>query len=392
VAGPLTGLRVIEVGGIGPGPFCGMMLSDMGAEVIRVERGSDAADSPPSVDPLLRGRRSIALDLKNPQGVEALLRLVDRCDALFEGFRPGVAERLGIGPAVCLARNAKLVYGRMTGWGQQGPLATVAGHDINYIALSGALHAIGTAGGKPVPPLNLVGDFGGGGMLLAFGMVCALLEAQRSGKGQVVDAAMVDGALAQMSLSFGMLAAGQYPDGPGRSPLAGAMPYYDTYQTADGQFVAIGSLEPQFFQLLMEATGIPLADFSDAGVGSLADLPTIARDVNRAKWPPLRSLLERAFRSKTRAEWCALLEGTDVCFAPVLALAEVAEHHHIKARNSVIEVAGVPQNAPAPRFSRTQPGTPQAPRPRGQDTDELLALAGYTNAEILALRDSGVVG
>jgi alpha-methylacyl-CoA racemase len=392
MSGPLTGRRFIEVGGIGPAPFCGMMLSDMGAEVIRVERCDAAPGSPPSMDPLLRGRKSIALDLKQADGVEALLRLADQSDALYEGFRPGVAERLGIGPDTCLARNPKLVYGRMTGWGQQGPLARVAGHDINYIALSGALHAIGTMDGKPVPPLNLVGDFGGGGMLLAFGMLCALLEVQRSGRGQVVDAAMVDGALAQMSLSFGMLAAGQYPDGPGRSPLSGAMPFYDTYETADGRFVAIGSLEPQFFRLLMESTGIPAEDFKDAGVASLSDLPALTRGVNSAKWPEMRRLLQRAFRDKTRAEWCEIMEGTEVCFAPVLSLAEVADHHHIKARNSVIEIEGVPQNAPAPRFSVTQPGKPKPPPHRGQNTDELLALAGYSGAEIHSLRQQGAAG
>ena len=389
--GPLKGIRIIEVGGIGPGPFCGMMLSDMGADVIRVARRSASGNTPVSIDPLLRGRKSIALDLKNPLGVEVLLRLADRADAIFEGFRPGVAERLGIGPDVCLARNPKLVYGRMTGWGQHGPLARTAGHDINYIALSGVLHAIGPAGGKPAPPLNLVGDFGGGGMLLAFGILCALLEARQSGKGQVVDAAMVDGALAQMSLSFAMLAAGYFPPGAGQSPLAGAVPFYDTYETSDGRYVAIGSLEPQFFRLLLELTGIPVDDFADAGINSLTDLPLLTQGANTDKWPELRQRLTRVFRSKTRDEWCAIMEGTEVCFAPVLTLEEVSEHRHIKARNSVIEVGGVTQNAPAPRFSLTPPGIPSAPPRDGQHTEELLLSAGFTQAEIHSLKAQGAI-
>lgn len=389
--GPLQGIRIIEIAGMGPGPFCGMMLADMGAEVIRVDRQSAPPGSPAPTDPLARGRKSIALNLKHRRGVELLLRLADQTDALFEGFRPGVAERLGFGPDICLPRNPKLVYGRMTGWGQHGPLAEVAGHDINYIALSGALHAIGPAGGKPSPPLNLVGDFGGGGMLLAFGMLCALLEAQRSGKGQVVDAAMVDGALAQMALSFGMLATGQFPAGTGQSPLAGAMPFYDTYATADGRFVAIGSLEPKFFRLLLELTGIPAADFIDAGIVSLSDLPALTQGANTAKWPALRRRLEQAFRSKTRDEWCAILEGTEVCFAPVLTLQEVSEHRQIKARSSVIEIEGIAQNAPAPRFSVTRPGTPAPPPRAGQDTDKVLDSLGLSRAEIQSLREQGAV-
>jgi len=385
--GPLAGIRVIELGGIGPGPFCGMMLADMGAEVVRVERKSAPAGSPVSIDPLLRSRKSIALDLKQPRGLDALLRLVDWADALIEGFRPGVAERLGFAPEVCLARNAKLVYGRMTGWGRNGPLATAAGHDINYIALAGVLHAIGPDGGKPVPPLNLTGDFGGGGMLLAFGMVCALLQARQSGKGQVVDAAMVDGALAQMALSFGMLAAGNFPAGTGQSLLAGGMPFYDTFETADGRYVAIGALEPQFFRLLLKMTGVSEQDFADAGVHSMADTPSLARDANRAKWPKLRRRLEQVFSSKTRDEWCAILEGSDVCFAPVLNLDEVSEHPHIKARASVIEIEGVAQNAPAPRFSVTEPDTPTPPPRSGEHSDEVLAAAGFSDAEIQLLKD-----
>lgn len=389
--GPLQGIRVIELAGLAPGSHCGMMLADMGAEMIRVERKGAGGDAPPSIDPLLRGRHSIALNLKHPLGVKTLLRLADGADALFECFRPGVVERLGIGPDICLARNPKLVYGRMTGWGQQGPLARVAGHDINYIALSGVLDAIGPKCGKPAPPLNLVGDFGGGGMLLAFGIVCALLEARQSGKGQVVDTAMLDGALAQMAMSFGMLAAGQFPPGAGESPLAGVAPFYDTYETADGRYVAVGALEPQFFRQLLELTGIPADLFDDAGISFVKDGPSLMGEVNRAKWPELRRQLAAAFRSRTRDEWCAVMEGADVCFAPVLTLAEVPHHPHIQARGSVIEIGGVKQNAPAPRFSRTSANTPAPPRIDGQDTDSVLAACGFSKTEIQALRDEGAV-
>jgi len=383
--GPLSGIRILEITGLGPGPFCGMMLADMGAEVIRVDRSSARPDSPAPTDPLARSHKSIALDLKNPRGVEVLLRLASQSDGLFEGFRPGVAERLGFGPDVCLQRNARLVYGRITGWGQDGPLAHAAGHDINYIALSGALHAIGVAGGKPVPPLNLVGDFGGGGMLLAFGMVCALLQVQRTGIGQVVDAAMVDGALAQMAMSFGLMAVGLFSGQPGAHALAGAAPFYDTYETADGRFVAIGSLEPQFFKLLLEKTGIPPAGFADAGFHSLYSA------MNSDTWPELRHRLAAAFRQKTRDQWCALMEGSDVCFAPVLTLAEVHTHAHNQARKAVIEVAGVMQNAPAPRFSVSTTGKPTPPPRHGQDSDSVLSTLGFSGTEILELRKDGII-
>jgi alpha-methylacyl-CoA racemase len=383
--GPLSGFRIIEITGLGPGPFCGMMLADMGAEVIRVERSSARPDSPVPRDPLARSRKSIALDLKSARGTEVLLRLVGQSDGLFEGFRPGVAERLGFGPEACLQRNAQLVYGRITGWGQDGPLAHAAGHDINYIALSGALHAIGVAGGKPVPPLNLVGDFGGGGMLLAFGMVCALLQAQRTGVGQVVDAAMVDGALAQMAMSFGLMAEGLFSAQPGSHALAGAAPFYDTYETADGRFVAIGSLEPQFFRVLLEKTGIPHAVFADAGFHSLYSA------MNTSTWPELRRQLAAAFLQKTRDEWCAIMEGSDVCFAPVLTLSEVNEHAHNQARKAVIEIAGVMQNAPAPRFSVSITGKPTPPRRPGEDSDSVLAAVGFSGTEIQALRKDGII-
>jgi alpha-methylacyl-CoA racemase len=380
--GPLAGLRVIEIAGIGPGPFCGMMLADMGAEVIRVERRSGGTPLP---DPLTRSRRSIAVDLKSPEGAAVVLRLAESADALFEGFRPGVAERLGIGPQDCLSINPKLVYGRMTGWGQDGPLAKSAGHDINYIALSGALHAIGRRGDKPVPPLNLIGDFGGGGMLLAFGMVCALLEATRSGEGQVVDAAMVDGSLSLMAMFFGFRAMGLFDGGTGTSFLSGASHFYDTYATSDGRYIAIGSIEPQFYEHLIEKAGLDPAEFAPGVFQGVATADTAAL------WQALGSKLARVFRTKTRDEWCEIMEGTDVCFAPVLELDEVAAHPHNAARGNVIEVGGVMQNAPAPRFSRTATDAPSAPAPAGRDTVAVLEECGFDATEIDALREAGVL-
>jgi alpha-methylacyl-CoA racemase len=315
-AGPLRGVRIIEVAGLGPGPFCGMMLADMGADVLTIERstGNDTRH-----EPLTRTRTRLALDLKGAAGRETLLQLVDHADALFEGYRPGVAERLGFGPDVCLQRNPKLVYGRMTGWGQTGPLAAAAGHDINYISLTGALHGIGRDGERPVPPLNLVGDFGGGGMMLAFGIVCALFEAQRSGKGQVVDAAMVDGTIALMAMSIGFKAGGTHPDGVGSSILSGAAHFYD-----------------------MAQTGMTSARGYDANV-----------------WKAMKPRLIQIFRQRTRDEWCALLEGTDVCFAPVLSLSEAPFHPHNLAREAFVDMDGQMQNAPAPRFSGTPASPPQ---------------------------------
>lgn len=382
--GPLTGLRVIEVAGLGPGPFCGMMLGDMGAEVLRIDRPGTSAQQ--QLDPLCRNRRSLLLDLKSPRGVGVLLRLVDGADALFEGFRPGVAERLGFGPEDCFARNPRLVYGRVTGWGQDGPLAGAAGHDINYIALAGALAGIGEPGGAPVPPLNLVGDFGGGGMLLAFGLVCALLEARQTGKGQVVDAAMIDGSNALMATFHGMRAMGLYDDRPGTGFLSGAAHYYGTYETRDGKYVAIGPLEPQFYALLIEKAGLDPARFASHGFrmepGQAA----------REDWVALRAELARVFRSRTRDEWCALLEGSDACFAPVLTGPEAARHPHHVARRSFIEVGGVLQHAPAPRFSRTPPGTPQAPPLPGHDSQDVLRAAGFDATEIADLAAAGVIG
>lgn len=383
--GPLKGVKVLEIGGIGPAPFCGMMLADMGADVVRIERASAAANEPTPKDPLLRSRHSIAMDIRQPGGSEVLLRLVERTDVLIEGFRPGVAERLGVGPQACLDRNPRLVYGRMTGWGQDGPLAHAAGHDINYIALSGALSLIGSPGGKPVPPLNLVGDFGGGGMLLTVGVLAALFEARQSGSGQVVDAAMVDGAIALLAMHFGFRAEGYFRDATGENFLASAAPYYDTYQTKDGRYVAIGSLEPQFYALLLEKLGLDRSRYERMGIPAF-DSTTI-----KEGWPELREAIATAFRSKTRDEWCRIMEGTDVCFAPVLGVEEAPNHRHNAARQSFIDVDGVPQNAPAPRFSRTTTDAPKAPRRPGEDSESILQEAGLSKEEINRLRAAGVL-
>ncbi len=373
--GPLSGFRIIELAGIGPGPFCGMMLSDMGAEVIRIDRPGAAAGRTPDV--LVRNRRSVAVDLKKPEGVETVLRLVETADALLEGFRPGVTERLGLGPDECLARNPKLVYGRMTGWGQDGPLAQAAGHDINYIGLSGALHAIGRPGEKPVPPLNLVGDFGGGGMLLAFGLVCGMLEAQKSGKGQVVDAAMVDGAATLMAMFFSMSAAGVFKDQRGTNMLDGGAHFYDTYETRDGKYVCIGSIEPQFYALLVEKAGL--------------DKERFAPQMDASQWPDLKRELTEVFKSKTRDEWCGIMEGTDVCFAPVLSIFEAPDHPHNKARGTFVELDGVVQPAPAPRFSRTAPAISHSAPPPGRDSAAVLSACGFSDEEIAGLREKGVI-
>ena len=347
--GPLKGFRVIEMAGMGPGPFCGMLLSDLGAQVLRVERPGASADAH---DPLQRNRSRLALDLKDPQQVAALLDIVEHADVLFEGYRPGVAERLGFGPDDCLHHNPKLVYGRMTGWGQDGPLANTAGHDINYIALSGALHAIGRRGDKPVPPLNLVGDFGGGGMLLAFGMTCALLERERSGRGQVVDAAMVDGSIALMAMLLGMQASGASCNEVGSHVLSGAAHYYDTYQTKDRKFMAVGPLEPQFYDELIAKTGLDPNVFGGSSFMSPA-----GHDPRR--WAELKPLLAEKFMTRTREEWCEVFSGSDACVTPVLTLEEAPQDPHNQARQAFITVAGVTQNAPVPRFSRTPAAHPE---------------------------------
>jgi alpha-methylacyl-CoA racemase len=379
--GPLEGVRILEIAGIGPGPFAAMMLADMGAEVIRVDRaqsvmGGDPAHPP--VDVLNRGRRSIGIDLKNPDGVEALLTLVESADALIEGFRPGVAERLGFGPDVCLARNPRLVFGRMTGWGQSGPYASAAGHDINYIALAGALDPIGRAGEKPVPPLNLVGDFGGGGMLLAYGVVCGLLEARTSGQGQVVDTAMVDGAAVLTTMFHAFRAMGMWEDERGTNLLDTGAHFYDVYETSDGKYVSIGSIEPQFYAELLRLTGLDADD-------------TMPRQQDRTQWPALKERFTELFKTKTRDEWRALLEDSDACFAPVLTMSEAAEHPHIQARGTIVEYEGVLQPAPAPRFSRTTAELRSPPARPGEHTDVALADWGFTAAELAALHAVGAI-
>ena len=378
--GPLTAIRVIEIAGIGPGPFCAMMLADMGADVVRIDRTSAVRggdpDRPP-LDLLNRGRRSIGVDLKSSEGVETVLALVEGADALLEGFRPGVAERLGIGPDDCLARNPRLVYGRMTGWGQEGPYASAAGHDLNYIALAGALHGIGRQGEAPVPPLNLVGDFGGGGMYLAFGMACGLLEARSSGQGQVVDAAMVDGAASLMTGFFGMARSGFWSEERGTNMLDTGAHFYNVYETADGRHISLGPIEPQFYAELRERLGLHGPEWD--------------HQTDRLRWPELKVALAAVVAQRTRDEWCELLEGTDTCFAPVLSLAEAPEHAHNRERGTFTEVAGVVQPGPAPRFGRT-PGAIRRPPPHaGQHTDEILAELGLGAEAIASLRASGAV-
>ena len=378
--GPLAGYKIIEIAGIGPGPFAAMMLSDMGAEVIRVERVQAVRDTQRSNanwDVMQRGRKNVAIDLKHVDGVEALLQLVEKADAMIEGFRPGVMERLGVGPDVCLARNKKLVFGRMTGWGQDGPYANAAGHDINYIALAGALAHFGRAGEAPVPPLNMVGDFGGGGMLLAYGVVCALLEAQRSGAGQVVDAAMVDGSAILMSMFWGFKNIGLHDENArGANMLDTGAHFYDVYKCSDGKYVSIGSIEPQFYAQLLQLTGLA----SDA---------EFANQQDRTMWPKLKQRFTEVFATKTQAEWCQIMEGTDVCFAPVLTMSEAAKHPHNVARKTFIEIAGTTQPAPAPRFSRTVASLPTAPVGAGANTREVLQSWGIQNVDELITR--GVV-
>lgn len=372
--GPLSGIRIIEMAGIGPGPFCAMMLADMGAEVIRVDRPG-AVDS--RGDVLCRNRQHLALNLKDARARDILLQLIESADGLIEGFRPGVMERLGVGPDVCLARNPKLVFGRMTGWGQTGPLATVAGHDINYISLTGALHSVGVAGQKPVPPLNLVGDFGGGGMLLAYGMVCALLQTQRSGQGQVIDAAMTDGSALLMAMFSSDLASGQYRCERGSNMLDGGAHFYDTYETQDGRYVSIGSIEPQFYALLLQKTG--------------ADKQTFAPQMAREQWPTLKEKLAALIKTRTQAEWCELMEGTDVCFAPILSLEEAPSHPHNQARNTYVEVGGMIQPAPAPRFSATPAAMPTPAKAPGADSRSVLRALGMTEPQIDTLIGENVV-
>lgn len=382
MAGPLAGLRVIEMVGLGPCPFAAMMLADMGAEVIRIDRKSSASGGPfpmlgTKFDVMARNRRSLALDLKHPQARETMLALVDKADVLIEGFRPGVMERLGLGPIECHARNPKLVYGRVTGWGQDGPLAQAAGHDINYIALTGMLHAMGSAGQPPAPPLNLVGDFGGGAMMLAFGVVCAVLEARQSGKGQVVDAAMTDGAALLGAMMYGLRAFGGWSDKRESNLLDGGAPFYATYACADGKFISVGAIEPQFYERLLALAGV--------------DDPAMKKQWSQDDWPDLKMRFAALFKTRSRDEWCALLEGTEACFAPVLDMAEAPHHPHNLGRGTFAEVDGVVQPAPAPRFSRTMPSDIAPPSSPGQDSAAILAGWGFTGASIESLKSSGVI-
>lgn len=376
--GPLAGIKVLELQGIGPGPFCGMMLADMGADVTRIDRADRVSgNGTMPKDILARGRKSLAVNLKSPEGIETVLRLVEKSDVVIEGFRPGVMERLGLGPDVCLARNPKIVFGRMTGWGQEGPMAKAAGHDINYIALAGALHPMGRAGEKPTPPLNLVGDFGGGGMLLAFGIAAALVERATSGKGQVVDAAMVDGAATLMGFFHSMVSMGVWSEERGTNLLDTGAHFYDTYETSDGKYISLGSIESQFYAELMETLGL-------AG----EELP---HQMDKAGWPVLKDRFTDIFKTKTRDEWCEIMEGTDICFAPVLAMSEVAEHPHIKARSTFVERDGMTQPAPSPRFSRTEPELGLPPSMPGQHSDEVLTSFGFSSDEIAQLKDSKAI-
>ncbi|MEI6440408.1 MAG: CaiB/BaiF CoA-transferase family protein [Alphaproteobacteria bacterium] len=372
--GPLSGLKVIEFAGIGPGPFCGMLLSDLGADVVRIDRKGPGRASP--ADITARGRRSVALDLKNPSSIETCLKLMETADAVFEGFRPGVMERLGLGPDVALARNPKLVFGRMTGWGQTGPYANAAGHDMNYIAITGALHAIGTKD-KPIPPLNLVGDFGGGALYLAFGLLAGVINARATGQGQVIDCAMSDGAASLMSMFYGFKASGAWKEERRANLLDGGAHFYDTYQCSDGKWVSIGSIEPQFYALLLEKTGI-----KD---------PAFAAQMDRNSWDDLRVKLGAVMATKTRDEWCVLMEATDVCFAPVLDLDEAPKHAHNQARETFVEISGVIQPAPAPRFSAT-PGKIQGPPPAiGAHDTEALTDWGFSSSDIESLKASGAL-
>jgi len=383
MTGPLAGVRVIEMVGIGPCPFAAMMLADMGADVIRIDR--KATPGAPNPFPMLgtrydvmaRGRRSLALDLKQPAAKEVVLRLLEKSDILLEGFRPGVMERLGLGPEVCQARNPALVYGRITGWGQSGPLAQAAGHDINYLALTGMLHAMGRADAPPSPPLNLVGDFGGGAMMLAFGVVCAALEARGSGKGQVVDAAMTDGAALLGAMMYGMRAHGDWRDERASNLLDGGAHFYDTYACADGKFISIGAIEPHFYALLLKLT-----DTSD---------PAFDAQMDPAMWPALSEKFTGLFATRPRDAWCVLLEGTDACFAPVLDMAEAPLHPHNAARGTFVDVGGVTQPAPAPRFSRTAPALGIGPALPGQHSSAILADHGWSEADIAALRQANVI-
>jgi alpha-methylacyl-CoA racemase len=380
--GPLAGVKVVEIAGIGPGPFAAMMLADMGADVVRVDRAASAHGGDPGTPPkdvMNRGRRSVAVDLKHPDGVATVLELVQGADALIEGFRPGVMERLGLGPDACLARNPRLVFGRMTGWGQDGPMAAMAGHDMNYISIAGVLGAIGRPDERPQPPLNLVGDFGGGGLLMAFGVVCGVLEARTSGQGQVIDAAMVDGSAVLTTFIHGFMAMGIWQDERGVNMLDTGAHYYEVYECADGRFLSVGAIEPQFYAVLMEKTG-------------LAGDPDFAKQNDKSMWPVLKERLAEVIATRTRDEWATIFDGTDGCVVPVLGLGEAPTHPHNTARRSFVTLDGVTQPAPAPRFSRTEATVQRPPAHVGQHTDEVLAdWAGLDAEAIAARRASGAI-
>ena len=379
--GPLKGIKVVEFAALGPAPMGAMLLADLGAEVLRIERKTSVNGRPtadlfdPKIDILNRSRRVVALNMKQPEAIETALRLIEQADVLIEGFRPGVMERLGVGPDVCLARNPKLVYGRMTGWGQNGTLAHAAGHDINYLSLSGALHAIGEKGGKPVAPLNLVADCGGGAMLLAMGVLAGVISAKNTGQGQVVDAAMTDGAAVLMSMMYTLKAMGQWTQERGSNLLDGGAHFYDTYQCSDGKWLSVGAIEPQFYALLLEKTGI--------------DDPAFKAQWDRSQWPALKEKLAAVLATRTRTEWCAIFEGTDACVAPVLDMDEAPAHPHNQSRGTFIDVAGVTQPAPAPRFSGTPAGQPTPPDPEGDA--QVLTAWGFSADELAGLRAQGAL-
>jgi alpha-methylacyl-CoA racemase len=385
--GPLEGVKIVELAGIGPAPFCAMLLADMGAEVIRLDRAASVGhdDSrvggPPGEEYrfnlLARGRRNIAVDLKNKAGAEAALRLIDKADALIEGFRPGVMERLGLGPDTCLARNKKLVYGRMTGWGQDGPIAHTAGHDINYISLSGVLYSIGEAGGPPVPPLNLVGDFGGGALYLAMGVLAGIISARATGQGQVIDCSMVEGSASLMTMMYAALASGAWTEKRGTNRTDGGAHYYHVYETKGGEHISVGSIEPQFYALLLQHTGL--------------EGETLPEQTDRAHWPDMQQRLAHIFKQKTRAEWTEIMEQTDICFAPVLRISEALKHPHNVHRQSFVEIDGIPQPAPAPRFLGTPARVQRPPARIGEHTDAVLRDWGFSAAEIAALHQAGAV-
>jgi alpha-methylacyl-CoA racemase len=378
--GPLAGIRIVELGGVGPAPFCCMLLADLGADIVRIDRPPGYDGGAPvehRFNLLHRGRRSAALDLKKREATDAVLKLVRSADALIEGFRPGVAEKLGLGPDACLAVNPALVYGRMTGWGQDGPLAQAPGHDINYISLTGVLHSVGRAQGGPAIPLNLAGDFGGGSLYLALGVVSALLERQRSGKGQVIDAAMVDGSASLMTLFYGLRAGDYWRDERGVNRLDSGAPWYNVYETKDGRWLSLGSNEARFWR-----NTLALLDLREDEMPAQHD---------RAQWPAVHAIFAARFRTRTRDEWCALAQGREVCIAPVLSMAEAPDHPHLRARETFVENDGVMQPAPAPRFSRT-PGAIQRPPPApGENTDAVLADWGFTPDELSALREAGAI-